>query len=1153
MNKIKSKYLEICPITKKEAKIEDILEYGESFEAYEKFKEKFWDLVNGKKCEDLNHAKNLCELNKKIRDFKKFFYSKFRTKPFNLQIYWAKRFFKKESFSIIAPTGFGKTTFGISISNFVNGKIYYIVPTKILLNEFYKRFNALNIKKKILIIKDTKDKKFLNENFDILITTSQFLHKNFDLLPKNFDFVFIDDADSMIRQPRNIDKVLKLVGFNDEDINNALKIIDSKRKGDFIAVNGFKDKINFKNKGQVIAASATLAPRTKRINLFRELLNFEIGISSTFLRNIYDLYENINEDSVFEKAVYWIKRLGKGGFIFLSSDFKKEDLEKFINYFKDNGINCISYEKFNKNNIKLFEEGEIDVIIGFSNIRNPLTRGIDLPHVVRYSIFIGVPKFKILLKPSYAPTNLLMLLTSFQEFFEDKFEVRRDILYLRKYSFLKEEDVLKNERIKERIEKIKEKLSLLIEDKNFLEKIKSHPLLVVKKENNDYYLLISDPRGYIQASGRTSRLFPLGLTKGLSLLLSEDNKILKNLIYKLRLLGYKIDFKEIEEEKIDRFLKEIDKDREIVKSFIKGEEFEFKDPVKSCLIIVESPTKAKTIANFFGKPARRKFKNFYVYEVSIGDYIINIIATLGHFVDLVHKRGYFGVEKENGEFLPIFQPIKTCLNCFRNLDLDENKCEVCGGENFLEKKDLIEVLRELASEVQEVYLATDPDSEGEKIAFDLFAYLYPYNKNIKRIEFHEITREEFLKRFKKPRKIKKSLVCAQLLRRISDRWIGFYLSEDIQKSFKNLNLSAGRVQTPVLGWVIKNEEERKKKSYFLRFILDDEKYINITTDDKLIVKEIKKNKEGLSISIRYKKIVEEEKKPLPPFQTSDLLKEAWNILRLNAQTTMDIAQNLFERGFITYHRTDSYYVSNFGKELAKEYLLKINKEKIYSPKNWGKQGTHECIRPTRPLSVGELIEENILRGEEILTKRDLSLYGLIFNRFMASQSRPAKIKKSVVEIKVKLNKKILFRKKEDYIIDILEPGYLEFYSNVFPFKLDEGDYRVKDILIKRFSKIPPYTTSILIDEMKNKGLGRPSTYSNIIQTLLNRKYLITNKGYLIPTKLSKKIYNYLIKKYRELIDENFTKELEKEMDLVEKNKVDYQKILLDLFLKLFKI
>jgi reverse gyrase len=123
-----------------------------------------------------------------------------------------------------------------------------------------------------------------------LISTSQFLHKNFDLIPKGFDFLYIDDADSMIRQPKNIDKVLNLIGFNNEDIEKALKIIDLKRKGNFEEAENIKATIDTTNKGRIIAASATLAPKTKRVNIFRELLNFEIGLSSTHLRNVEDLF-----------------------------------------------------------------------------------------------------------------------------------------------------------------------------------------------------------------------------------------------------------------------------------------------------------------------------------------------------------------------------------------------------------------------------------------------------------------------------------------------------------------------------------------------------------------------------------------------------------------------------------------------------------------------------------------------------------------------------------------------------------------------------------------------------------------------------------------------------------------------------------------------
>lgn len=1151
MNKVKIKYKNICPITKNIAEIQEILKYGESKEIYNKFKKKFQELLKSNRCEDLKHAKDLCYIEKKVKKFKKFFYSKFKTQPFSLQIYWAKKFFKKESFSIIAPTGIGKTTFGIILACFIEGKTYYIVPTKILLNEIEKRFLNLNTNKKILTIKTAKDKKLLNEDFDILITTSQFIHKNFHLLPKNFNLVFIDDADSMIRQPKNIDKVLKLIGFNDNDINNALKIIDSKRKKEYEKIDSFKNNIDFKNKGQIIVASATLTPKTKRVNLFRELLNFEIGAPSTFLRNIEDLYEESPLEDLFEKSVDCIKKLGNGGFVFLTSDFSQEDLEKYIEYLKNNQINAISYKKFNKKNIDLFIKGDINVIVGFSNIRNPLTRGIDLPHVVRYTLFLGIPKFKINLKLNYSPARLLMILIAIKNFYENKIELRNDLSYLKKYSFLKEENVLENERIKQRIEQIKEKIEKIFNSKDFFEKIKNDPNLVIENINGEYYLSIPDPKGYIQASGRCSRLFPLGLTKGVSILLSENQKLFKNLLYKLIVLGYKIKFKDFKNVDIEKILKDVDKDREIVKKFFEGKEFEFTDPIKTSLIIVESPIKARTIANFFGRPLRRRYGNLWVYEISIGDRIINIVATLGHIVDLVRKVGYYGVEK-NDYFLPIFQPIKICTKCFRNVEAEDKFCEVCKNKEFFDKTNIIEILQNLANEVQEVYISTDPDSEGEKIALDLYAYIYPYNKNLKRIELHEITKEEFLNRFKQPRKIKESLVCAQIVRRIADRWVGFSLSNDLQKKFRNLNLSAGRVQTPVLGWIIDRDLERKEKYYIIRFLLDDKKFVDFAFENKEDVKKIKENKNNINVLIKFKNIREIEKPPLPPFQTSDLLREAWNILKMDAVTTMKTAQDLFERGLITYHRTDSYYTSSVGIDIAEEFLIKNNKENLFKPRNWGKQGTHECIRPTKPLTVDEIIEQNILNQEEILSKKHLSLYGLILNRFISSQASNAKIKKAKVLIEIS-GPNMKFKKIQDYIIDIIDKGYLEFFTDVYPFKLNEGSYNIKDLIINRFSKVPPYTNATIIEEMKKKKLGRPSTYSTIIETLFSRKYTISRKGFIIPTSLGKKIYNYLNAKYKDFISEKFTREIEDKMDKIEKNKIDYQNVLLELFNKLFII
>ncbi|MCS7183957.1 MAG: reverse gyrase [Patescibacteria group bacterium] len=1163
MNELQAKYLKICPIDKKEATVEEILKFQECYEDYRKFKLNYQKLLKKGQCHKLKESESICEIERKITLFKNYFKKTLNYYPFNLQLYWAKRLLKNESFSIIAPTGFGKSTFGIIFCLFSaqilkEKKIYYLVPTKILVNEIERKFNFYNKDKKvkILTIKKTKDKNLLNEDYDILITTSQFLHKNFDLLSKNFNLIYIDDADSMIRQPKNIDKILKLIGFKEEEIEIALRIVDLKRKKNYQEIEALKKNINFDQKGKIIVASATLTPRTKRINLFRELLNFEIGFSHTYLRNIVDFYFEVkNKKELFKKSMIWIKKLGKGGFIFLSDDFKKEDLNIYLEYLRHNNISCLSYEKFNSQNRLLFEKGEIHVVVGFSNIRNPLTRGIDLPHIVRYSLFVGVPKFKIPLKITYSPRILLMMVLTFQEYLSQEEDILNDIKFLKKYSFLREENILENKNLKNKIELIQKKLENLFQDKNFLEKIKNNKKINLLQEGKEKFLVVADARGYIQASGRTSRLFPLGLTQGLSILLVEDKKSFDGLKNKLKIIGYDINFLNIKEnkEKLVNIIPKIDKDRMIVKEIIKGERVFFRDPIKIILVIVESPTKAKTIANFFGKPAKKIYKNFLIYEVSLGNYLLNIIATIGHFIDLVYQRGYYGVEKiGHNKFLPIFEPLKICLNCYRHIDINDIRCPVCNSQNFFNKEFLIDILRNLARNVQKIFIATDPDTEGEKIAYDLFIYLYPYNQNIARIELHEITREEFLKNIKKPRKLNIDLVCAQITRRIADRWIGFSLSEKIQNKFKNLNLSAGRVQTPVLGWTINNEIKRKENKIYILRIFFENNYLDFQIENKEIINTIKKEKNNLNLEVNYLEEKIETINPLPPFQTSDLLKSAWLIFKFDLKTTMSLAQDLFERGLITYHRTDSIYISEEGQKVAYEFLSKQNKFNLFHKRSWGNQGTHEGIRPTKPLSVEEIIEQLIINQNELLSKKHLNLYGLIFKRFIASQCRSIKVKKIKTIFSLKNENKILIKMEKEFISEITESGFNEFYSNFFLLNLPQGNYQVKSIKINRFPKYPPYTQASIIDEMKNKGLGRPSTYSLIIETLLERKYLIVNKGYLIPTKIAKEIYTYLLSDYSDLIDENFTKKLEKNMDLIEKRKIDYQKIIKILFKRLFQ-
>jgi reverse gyrase len=1145
--------LDICPVDSSGSSFEEIYNFGICEKDYHRLKKNLFEIIKDLDAEPkelIEFEKNYLIL-KKLEEFKNFFKENIGYYPLKLQLYWAKRVLKGESFSIIAPTGIGKSTFGSILSHFYNGKIYYLVPSKILLRETESKLKSINSNKKILVIKEKEDKELLKkEDFDILITTSNFLHKNFDIIPKNFDLIFIDDADSLIRQPKNIDKVLKLIKFKDEEIEKALEIIDKKRKAknkeDYNSIENLK--INLKEKGIIIAASATLKPRTKRIALFRELLGFEIGSGTTYLRNIEETYELTSKEKLFERSIFWIKKLGKGGFIFLNENFRKEDLNDYLKFLNQNNVSAISYEKLNSKNQKYFLEDKIDVIVGFSNIRNPLTRGINLPQKVRYALFLGVPKFKLPLKISYSPLHLFLLAISLIEIIDDKSVIEKRINFLKRISFLKEEAVLADDNLKQKIEPIKEEFQKIIENPSFIQKAKEHPQISFEKEQDNLYLIVSDPRGYLQASGRTSRLFPLGLTKGLSLILAEDEKTLKHLQDKLKILGYETKFKNIQEINLATILKQIDRDRKIVKRILEGKETELilKDPIETALIIVESPTKAKTIANFFGKPAKRIKQGIIFYEVSLGNLHLNICATLGHFADLTYNQYYYGVKKDNS-FIPIFQPIKICQNCQRHLDFNEIECSICHSQNFISKEELIKNLQKIAIEVDTIYLTSDPDTEGEKIAFDLFVYLYPYNQNIKRIELHEITKTEFIKKLQEPREIDIQLVKAQLLRRISDRWIGFKLSEEIQNHFQNLNLSAGRVQTPVLGWILEKEEKIQQKHYLIN-ATSNSTNIYFYSENKKLIKKLKekfKNQE-LEFEIKISQSKKEKINPLPPYDTSNLLKDANMFFRFDAQTTMKIAQELFEQGLITYHRTDSVFISEFGRNIAYEYLERKNLINLIYKRSWGDSGTHEGIRPTKPLDVQDIIESLIFEPKN-LTKKHLQLYGLIFNRFLASQIKPSFALKSKIFIKLDS-----LEKESEEFTKIIQENHLKFFRNIKVQNLNPGKFLVENLKIRKVSKEYHYTQGELIDLMRKKGLGRPSTYSSIIQTLIERKYVLSRSGYLIPINWGKKIYNYLAEKHSDLISEDFTIKLEKKMDLVAENKENYQDILEETFKRVFK-
>jgi len=258
---------------------------------------------------------------------------------------------------------------------------------------------------------------------------------------------------------------------------------------------------------------------------------------------------------------------------------------------------------------------------------------------------------------------------------------------------------------------------------------------------------------------------------------------------------------------------------------------------------------------------------------------------------------------------------------------------------------------------------------------------------------------------------------------------------------------------------------------------------------------------------------------------------------------MRLLQELFEKGLITYHRTDSIHVSEVGREVAKEYITAKFGKEVLQKRAWAKEGTHECIRPTRPLDEQE-IRYMLATGALELSnyKQALRLYRLIFNRFMVSQMKEAQVR--VKELRLCLCE-LDWEKQWEVYTEVIEPGF----SLLKPLKtipLKEGA-KIKDKELRLVPKAMPYTEGSLVEEMKQRGLGRPSTYAKIVSVLLERRYLISHKNYLFPTRLGKEVFTFLDKHYHEYVNEEFTRQLEEKMDAVEENRLDYQQVLTALF------
>jgi DNA topoisomerase I len=551
------------------------------------------------------------------------------------------------------------------------------------------------------------------------------------------------------------------------------------------------------------------------------------------------------------------------------------------------------------------------------------------------------------------------------------------------------------------------------------------------------------------------------------------------------------------------------------------------------LVIVESPTKAKTINKYLGK-----------------QYLVK--ASLGHIKDLPKKDLAVDIAKS-------FEP----------------RYEVIEG-----KKKLISELKQAAKKVENVYLAADPDREGEAICFHLQEELREKKKGpgIHRVMFNEITKRAVQKAFEKPGKVNTNLVDAQQARRVLDRLVGYKISPLLWDKVRR-GLSAGRVQTVALRLIVEREREirafvpreywtidvelaaKKLPHLWARLVKVNEQPAEITSQQgaDAVLAEI----DGAAYVVRSVVTREKKRNPVAPFITSTLQQEAARKLRFSVKRTMMLAQRLYEGvevgkegavGLITYMRTDSTRVSDDALKDARDYIReRYGKEFLPESANTYKskkdaQDAHEAIRPTS-------LAYTPAEVEKYLAEDEMKLYRLIWNRFVASQMMPALFDQTTIDVVAKGNNGI------DYVFratgSVLKfEGFLKIYQEGKD-QSDEEDEELKHHLpavvegetlrfrsIKpeqHFTEPPPrYNEATLVKKLEGDGVGRPSTYASILSTIQEREYVKKEGGRFYPTELGMVVTDLLIESFDDIFDVKYTARMEEELDEIEEGKLDWR-------------
>ena len=548
------------------------------------------------------------------------------------------------------------------------------------------------------------------------------------------------------------------------------------------------------------------------------------------------------------------------------------------------------------------------------------------------------------------------------------------------------------------------------------------------------------------------------------------------------------------------------------------------------LIIVESPAKASTITKFIGGS-------------------VKVMASMGHIRDLPKSK--LAVDVENN-----FEPEYI---------------------NIRGKAALIKSLKKEANLAKTVYLATDPDREGEAIAWHLAYILNISPESLCRVTFNEITKDAVKDSIKHPRAIDKNLFDAQQARRVMDRIVGYKMSPVLWKKVKR-GLSAGRVQSVVVKLICEREEEignfipeeywniyanllaeGAKRTFEAKFYGKNDKKIELSNKEQVdkIISEIK----DADFIITDIKNGVKKRTPAPPFTTSTMQQEASRKLGFAIKKTMSVAQGLYEGvkvpekgvvGLITYMRTDSTRISDVARSAAKSYIESTYGTAYYENRFYktkaGAQDAHEAIRPTYIDLTPEKIKDS-------LTRDQYKLYNLIYNRFIASQMSSAVYDTIAVSIKAndynfKANGQSIkfkgFMKLyvEDKDIDNGEDDELILPSLEVNQKLKNDKLDTK----QSFTEPPArYTEASIVKVLEEKGIGRPSTYAPTISTILDRHYVQKVQKQLVPTELGKIVNKLLIENFSDIVNEKFTANIEEEFDEIAEGKVDWKKVIADFY------